>query len=582
MTVTKDDFNKIWGSTSSVPQYTFTDSDYQDGWEFVGNIPPTRAMWDELQRKNDEKMQYLSSPALTSKIIDGIDLLRTTFMCVKQFGGYTATQGMCVAGDYLIVSMYENTETDGRLYVIDIENKSVSSYVDGVSGHLNSLCYDANSKLVCVVDGMTIHRYALSSGNLSFSDDVTLSDSFQSATAIAWNNGLYYVRHGFAVFVSSDLSVVTKTVYVQEGADTGLTRQGMEVDDDYIYMPYSGSDGVERIHIYDKEDGKLLKVLTIPRGTFGELEEVAIYGGYMFLNFNRPFSGSMLGIYKIPLYKSTPNELDSVRANYIYQQNSVMGSFVVDSTNDIVFPDGTSDNPFNMIQEALILSQLSNATVSIVLKGAYTTISLRNIGKMVEVNFADATVETISVYTSVARLLNVNAKQITAELSLVNIDQGTLDGNNDTANAIVNYRSLIVGRLTTVQNYTGSLINGIDGWTNLGINTITTSNAILNLRDGRNNGVVNGVVYKSNSCPIVANADLNGLIDINLEYYCPLASVASSLSNCPSSKAFFMRVYKRHGDGWIMQQITDFDGNIYTRGQLTDGTWSVWHTITAS
>lgn len=64
MAITIDDFSKIWGSTSSVPTYTFSDTDYKNGWEFVGNLPPTRAMWDELQRKNDEKMSFLADNIL--------------------------------------------------------------------------------------------------------------------------------------------------------------------------------------------------------------------------------------------------------------------------------------------------------------------------------------------------------------------------------------------------------------------------------------------------------------------------------------------------------------------------------------
>lgn len=59
MAITQDDFKKIWASTSSVPEYTFSDADYQDGWEFVGNLPPTRAMWDTLQRRNDQKFKFL-------------------------------------------------------------------------------------------------------------------------------------------------------------------------------------------------------------------------------------------------------------------------------------------------------------------------------------------------------------------------------------------------------------------------------------------------------------------------------------------------------------------------------------------
>ena len=60
MSITKADFDKIWGVSSSVPTYTFADADYADGWEFVGNLPPTRAMWDTLQRRNDQKTQYLA------------------------------------------------------------------------------------------------------------------------------------------------------------------------------------------------------------------------------------------------------------------------------------------------------------------------------------------------------------------------------------------------------------------------------------------------------------------------------------------------------------------------------------------
>lgn len=61
MTVTKDDFEKIWASTSPLTPYSFSESQYKEGWNFIGSTPPSRQMWDFLQKNNDEKMQYLAN-----------------------------------------------------------------------------------------------------------------------------------------------------------------------------------------------------------------------------------------------------------------------------------------------------------------------------------------------------------------------------------------------------------------------------------------------------------------------------------------------------------------------------------------
>ena len=59
MAFTTDDFNKIWASTSPLTPYEFSESNYKEGWNFVGATPPSRQMWDFLQKQNDEKSQYL-------------------------------------------------------------------------------------------------------------------------------------------------------------------------------------------------------------------------------------------------------------------------------------------------------------------------------------------------------------------------------------------------------------------------------------------------------------------------------------------------------------------------------------------
>lgn len=59
MAITDSDFQKIWASTSPLTPYEFSDSNYAQGWNFIGSTPPARQMWDFLQKQNDEKAQYL-------------------------------------------------------------------------------------------------------------------------------------------------------------------------------------------------------------------------------------------------------------------------------------------------------------------------------------------------------------------------------------------------------------------------------------------------------------------------------------------------------------------------------------------
>lgn len=53
------DFSKIWGSESPLNPYTFSDSDYLQGWNFLGAVPPDRRMFDEWQKQTDQKTQWL-------------------------------------------------------------------------------------------------------------------------------------------------------------------------------------------------------------------------------------------------------------------------------------------------------------------------------------------------------------------------------------------------------------------------------------------------------------------------------------------------------------------------------------------
>ena len=53
------DFSKIWATNSPLPDYTFTDSEYLTGWDFVAAAPPTKNQFDAWFRQTDQKLKWL-------------------------------------------------------------------------------------------------------------------------------------------------------------------------------------------------------------------------------------------------------------------------------------------------------------------------------------------------------------------------------------------------------------------------------------------------------------------------------------------------------------------------------------------
>ena len=104
MAITLADFTKIWASTSPLTPYSFSDSNYQEGWNFIGGTPPARQMWDFLQKNNDEKMKYIVDnflPLTGGSITGNLDVSGTVTAgvglppvgSVTAFAGTTTPQG---------------------------------------------------------------------------------------------------------------------------------------------------------------------------------------------------------------------------------------------------------------------------------------------------------------------------------------------------------------------------------------------------------------------------------------------------------------------------------------------------------
>ena len=157
MAITQDDFKKVWASTSSVPKYTFSDTDYKNGWEFVGNLPPTRAMWDELQRKNDEKMQFLQEngsmcfDSVTDMKSSNLDAGQTTFTK----GYYSINDGG--SSVYAIRAKTQEDVDDGE-DIIFLDNGNVAERITS-EVEVNPMKIDKNANVYDDANIFTLATY---------------------------------------------------------------------------------------------------------------------------------------------------------------------------------------------------------------------------------------------------------------------------------------------------------------------------------------------------------------------------------------------------------------------------------------
>ena len=124
MAITLADFTKIWASTSPLTPYSFGESNYKEGWNFIGSTPPSRQMWDFLQKNNDEKMKFIVDnflPLTGGSITGNLDVSGTVTAGVglPPVGSVTAFAGSTTPDGWLLCDGSAVSRTDyADLYAV--------------------------------------------------------------------------------------------------------------------------------------------------------------------------------------------------------------------------------------------------------------------------------------------------------------------------------------------------------------------------------------------------------------------------------------------------------------------------------
>lgn len=243
MSITKADFNKIWGNTSSVPIYAFTDADYQDGWEFVGNLPPTRAMWDTLQRRNDQKMKYLMDNG--TMWVDSVSDLRSYDASVGEVvatkGYYTPNDG----GNSFFVVRADSSDTDDGGSIIILDNGNVAELI--TDGTVTPEQFGAKG------DGVTDDADAVQNA-INFGETINLTKKYLLGTQLVITKSVHLIGAKNTRKVSADSTFVITDDFSDgaiirldtsvDGYLTGVYIENLNITGNYTDGDASGVTGI--------------------------------------------------------------------------------------------------------------------------------------------------------------------------------------------------------------------------------------------------------------------------------------------------------------------------------------------------
>ena len=110
--VSWDDFDNIWASTSPLTPYTFSETNYKEGWNFIGGTPPARQMWDSIQKTNDEKFKYLRDNfGMPNIVTDSADMTDTSKIYV-----YLGSEVGWTNGDWYYYDENTSSWVSGGVY----------------------------------------------------------------------------------------------------------------------------------------------------------------------------------------------------------------------------------------------------------------------------------------------------------------------------------------------------------------------------------------------------------------------------------------------------------------------------------
>jgi len=240
----------------------------------------------------DLNREFTTAELTHSKLMTMQMGVQATFKAVKKVtarDGFSGTQGSATDGTYYYVTLHKKVNDVETNKIVKIEiatGKDVLVSGELTTDHNNDMCYDTkrdrlvipnmNGKLLTIVDPVT----------LEIVEKIDASWLPGTPWAIAYNEKCdrYVIAAGGTLNIcDGDFKVVST---IASHSEPNYTGQGMDCDDEFIYMPLSTATGksTDNIIVVYSWDGGYLK--TIHMDTTIESETMLNYDGRHFVTFN--------------------------------------------------------------------------------------------------------------------------------------------------------------------------------------------------------------------------------------------------------------------------------------------------------
>ena len=187
------------------------------------------------------------------------------------------SQGVCVAGRYVIYTRYSSDDDTTSYVLLDKEKGTVASHYDFHTGHSNSLTYNTETGKVVTVSSGHAYVFSLEGSSLRLLADLRTPRNFCKIAYVAKKGG-YYLGTGNAIYFSRDLKKYSKVFNVLQVA----VNQGMACDGSYIYINWYRYRN-NQIWKYTL-NGQYVGKYTLVSSLYCEIEEVDFDRGRMYVN----------------------------------------------------------------------------------------------------------------------------------------------------------------------------------------------------------------------------------------------------------------------------------------------------------
>ena len=187
------------------------------------------------------------------------------------------SQGMCIAGSYIIYTRYRSESSATVYVVIDKQTgKEVAHYSFNTS-HSNSLTYNPDKKEVVAVTNSKAYVFSFKGTTLEYKTTYFLNHNCPKI-AYVQSQHRYYLGTSTVIFSTEDFHSLRAEFHVPQLA----INQGMGFDGRFLYIPWYRV-GHNTVCVYDL-NGREVKRYELISNTYREIEDIDFDGDRMFLN----------------------------------------------------------------------------------------------------------------------------------------------------------------------------------------------------------------------------------------------------------------------------------------------------------